>query len=39
MRLQLNYVNKRSSNEFESDIDDDILYMNFQFYFDTRITR
>ncbi len=39
MRLQLNYLNKRTSNEFESDIDDDILYMNFQFYFDTQITR
>lgn len=39
MRLQLNYVNKRTSNEFESDIDDDILYMNFQFYFDAKITR
>ena len=39
MRLQLNYVNKRTSNEFESDIDDDILYMNFQFYFDTQIMR
>ena len=37
LRLQLNYVNKRASNEFESDIDDDILYMNFQFYFDTDI--
>ena len=38
LRLQLNYVNKRSSNEFESDIDDDILYVNFQFDFGARIT-
>ncbi len=39
LRLQLNYVSKDTANEFESDIDDNILYMNFQFYFDTPILR
>jgi len=39
LRLQLNYVSKNAVNEFESDIDDDILYLNFQFYFDTNILR
>ena len=33
LRIQLNYINKDATNEFESDIDDDILYLNFQFYF------
>jgi hypothetical protein len=39
LRLQLNYVSKNATNEFESDIDDDILYMNFQFDFDAPILR
>ena len=39
LRLQLNYISKTATNEFESDIDDDILYLNFQFYFDTNILR
>ena len=39
LRLQLNYVSKETTNEFESDIDDNILYMNFQFDFDTNILR
>jgi len=32
-------IGSTSDNEFESDIDDDILYMNFQFDFDTQILR
>lgn len=37
LRIQLNYVTKDATSEFESDIDDDILYMNFQFDFDAHI--
>ena len=37
LRIQLNYVTKKATSEFESDIDDDILYMNFQFDFHGRI--
>jgi hypothetical protein len=37
LRLQLNYTDKNTTNEFESDIDDNILLLNFQFVFDTRI--
>ena len=36
-RLQLNYTDKQTTNEFESDFDDNILFMNFQFDFDARI--
>ncbi len=39
MRMQLNFINKNTKNEFESDIDDDILYMNFQFDFDSPVIR
>jgi hypothetical protein len=38
LRLQLNYTYKKATNEFESDIDDNILLLNFQFYFDTMLS-
>jgi len=37
LRLQMNYTDKNTTNEFESDIDDNILLLNFQFAFDARI--
>ena len=37
LRLQLNYIDKNTTNEFESDIDDNILLLNCQFVFDARI--
>jgi phosphate-selective porin len=39
VRLQLNYISKQTSNQFVSDLDDDILYLNFQLFFDTDISR
>ncbi len=33
-RIQLNYIHKETAEEFEPDIDDDILFINFQFLFD-----
>ncbi len=39
LRLQLNYIHKTTANRFEPDPDDDILYMNVQFLFDTPITQ
>jgi hypothetical protein len=36
-RLQLNYIDKRAVSDFESDIDDNILYLNFQFDFDAAL--
>jgi len=38
LRLQLNYEWKDTVNEFTSDLDDDILYMNIQFLFDVALT-
>jgi hypothetical protein len=37
LRLQLNYIVKTATSEFESDIDDDIFYLNFQFNFGARM--
>jgi hypothetical protein len=37
LRLQLNYTDKSTANEFEADIDDNIILLNFQFVFDARI--
>lgn len=34
LRLQLNYVMKETVNDFEPDIDDDIIFLNAQFLFD-----
>lgn len=34
LRLQLDYMHKQTVNEFEADLEDDILYMNIQFTFD-----
>jgi hypothetical protein len=39
LRLQLNYTDKETANDYEPDIDDNILYFNFQFLFDTVIVR
>jgi hypothetical protein len=38
MRIQLNYIDKNTRNRFESDIDDNILYLNLQFFFDARLS-
>jgi hypothetical protein len=38
LRLQLNYVYKKTVNEFEPDIKDNILLINFQFLFDAPLT-
>ncbi len=35
VRLQLNYILKDTDSEFVKDVDDDILFANFQFMFDT----
>jgi len=39
MRLQLNYIGKQTTNEFEPDLGDDIVYLNFQFFFDSDLSR
>jgi len=39
LRIQLNYVDRYSKNEFEADIDDNILLLNFQFGFDAAVLR
>ena len=39
LRIQLNYVDRNTKNEFEADIDDNILLLNFQFFFDAAILR
>jgi hypothetical protein len=39
LRIQLNYVDRDSRNEFEADIDDNILLLNFQFSFDAAVLR
>lgn len=39
LRLQLNYMYKETVNEFESDLDDDILFLNIQFLFDGLLIR
>jgi hypothetical protein len=39
MRLQLNYIAKRTSNEFVADFDDDIFFLNCQFFFDSQFSR
>ncbi len=33
LRLQLNYTDKETLNDFEPDVDDNILFMNFQLFF------
>ena len=38
MRVQVNYIVKQTSNEFVVDFDDDVLFVNFQFFFDTDIS-
>jgi hypothetical protein len=35
VRLQLNYVWKDTVNEYIDDLDDDIIYMNIQFFVDS----
>jgi hypothetical protein len=37
LRLQLNYIYKQTVNEFEEDLDDNILYLNVQFIFDAML--
>jgi hypothetical protein len=39
LRLQMNYMHKETANEFEPDLDDDILFLNIQFLFDALLTR
>jgi hypothetical protein len=39
MLVQLNYIAKRTANQFVPDVDDDILYLNFRFFFDADIGR
>jgi len=34
-RMQLNYITKQTENAYEPDFDDDIVYLNAQFIFDT----
>ncbi len=34
LRLQMNYVHKETVDEFEPDLDDDIIFVNIQFLFD-----
>ena len=37
LRLQLNYVAKQTVNDFEPDVEDNILYLNVQFLFHARL--
>lgn len=37
VRVQVNYVHKETVEEFEPDTGDDILYVNFQFFFDAAL--
>lgn len=39
LRLQLDYINKETVNDFESDFGDDIVLVNFQFLFDRRLVQ
>jgi hypothetical protein len=39
LRLQMNYVHKETVNEFEPDLDDDILFLNVQFLFEALLAR
>ena len=39
LRIQMNYMHKESVNDFEPDLDDDILFVNVQFLFDAPLTR
>ncbi len=39
MRMQLNYISKRTTNAFDPELDDDVLFVNFQFYFNSEISR
>ena len=35
MCLQLNYLMKDTDDKFNPDLDDDILYLNFQYFFNS----
>ena len=35
LRFQLNYIDKKTENDFEPDFDDNILFINTQFFFST----
>jgi len=36
MRIQLNYVNKTTDSNADPDFDNNILFLNFQCFFDTK---
>jgi hypothetical protein len=39
LRFQMNYMHKEKVNEFEPDLDDDIIFFNVQFLFDAFLAR
>ncbi len=39
LRLQMNYMHKETVDEFDPDLDDDILFVNVQFLFDAVLAR